>query len=55
MDTLAAEGFVVLGGPLAGTEDEQLRVLLVVKANGEAEVHARLAEDPWVSSGHCGS
>jgi uncharacterized protein len=51
MNTLAAEGFVVLGGPLAGTEDEQLRVLLVVKADGETEVHARLAEDPWVSSG----
>jgi uncharacterized protein len=51
MNALAAEGFVVLGGPLAGSEDEQLRVLLVVNADGEAEIRARLAEDPWVSSG----
>jgi uncharacterized protein YciI len=51
MNTLAAEGFVVLGGPLGEGENEQLRVLLLVDAGGEAEVHARLAADPWVSSG----
>jgi uncharacterized protein YciI len=51
INALAAEGFVVLGGPLAGSEHGHLGVLLVVKADGEAEVHARLAEDPWVSSG----
>jgi uncharacterized protein YciI len=50
MNTLAAEGFVVLGGPLGGREHDP-RVLLVVQADGEAEVHVRLAEDPWVSSG----
>jgi uncharacterized protein YciI len=51
MNALAAEGFVVLGGPLGEAENERLRVLLVVDAGGESEVHARLAEDPWVSSG----
>ena len=51
MNSLAAEGFVVLGGPLGEGENEQVRVLLVVDAGGEAEVHARLAGDPWVSSG----
>jgi uncharacterized protein YciI len=51
MDTLAAEGFVLLGGPLAGSEHGHPRVLLVVEADGEAEIHRRLAEDPWVSSG----
>ena len=51
MNALAAEGLVVLGGPVGEGEGEQLRVLLVVVADDEAEVHARLAEDPWVSSG----
>jgi uncharacterized protein YciI len=44
MDGLVEEGFVVLGGPL-GDGDE---VLLVVRADGEAEIEARLAEDPWL-------
>ena len=45
MDGLAAEGFVVLGGPVgAGDGDD---VLLVVDAPDEAAARARLAEDPW--------
>ena len=44
MDGLVEDGFVVLGGPL-GDGDE---VLLVVRAGGEAEIEARLAEDPWL-------
>ena len=44
MDGLVEDGFVLLGGPL-GDGDE---VLLVVHANGEAEIEARLAEDPWL-------
>jgi len=43
MDALVADGFVVLGGPLA----DERRVALVVEAESEAEIEARLAEDPW--------
>jgi YCII-related domain-containing protein len=43
MNSLAKEGFVVLGGPLEGTSD----VLLVVRATTPDEVRSRLAEDPW--------
>jgi uncharacterized protein YciI len=45
MDELAAEGFVLLGGPL-GEEDGD-DALLIVDADSEAVVRARLAEDPW--------
>jgi uncharacterized protein YciI len=47
MNRLVAEGFVVLGGPLDGTRD----VLLIVRAESEAEVEARLAPDVWVVNG----
>ena len=43
MNALVADGFVLLGGPLAGTPD----VLLIVRAASEAEVEARLAADCW--------
>ena len=43
MDALVDDGFVVLGGPLGDGET----VLLVVEARDEAEIRARLAEDPW--------
>jgi uncharacterized protein YciI len=43
MDSLAAEGFVILAGPLEGTAD----VLLVVRAESPAQIRSRLAEDPW--------
>jgi uncharacterized protein len=45
MDALAGEGFVVLGGPIGEGDGEN--VLLVVAADGEATIRARLAEDPW--------
>jgi uncharacterized protein YciI len=48
MNALADEGFVLFGGPLAGSEHGRLRVLLIVNADGEAEIHRRLADDPWV-------
>ena len=51
MSALADQGFVLLGGPLAGTEDGRVRVLLIVDADGEAEIHRRLADDPWVPTG----
>ncbi len=47
MNGLVAEGFVLLGGPLTGTAD----VLLVVRAESEAEVEARLAPDIWWANG----
>jgi uncharacterized protein YciI len=52
MARLAQEGFVLLGGPLAGSEQGRLRVLLIVDATDEAEIHRRLASDPWTLSGH---
>jgi uncharacterized protein YciI len=47
MDGLVAEGFIVLGGPLADGE----RVLLAVRAPDEDTVRARLAADPWNQRG----
>jgi uncharacterized protein YciI len=47
MNALVADGFIVLGGPLEGTGD----VLLVVRAESEAEIVARLARDVWVVNG----
>jgi uncharacterized protein YciI len=46
MNGLKAEGFVVLGGPLEGTPE----VLLIIRAEDEAEIRARLAADPWSAS-----
>jgi uncharacterized protein YciI len=47
MNALADDGFVLLAGPLAGSERERLRVLLIVNALTEDEIHRRLADDPW--------
>lgn len=43
MNALVAEGFVVVGGPLDGTED----TLLIISAEHEDEIRRRLASDPW--------
>ena len=52
MNALAADGFIVLGGPLGSGE---LRagedVLLVVDSTNEEAVRARFAADPWTASG----
>jgi uncharacterized protein YciI len=45
MDGLAEQGFVVLGGPIGEGDGEN--TLLVVDAEDEATVRARLDEDPW--------
>jgi uncharacterized protein len=45
MDGLLADGFVVLGGPVGEGDGDS--TLLVVEAESDAEVRARLAEDPW--------
>src|SRR5215468_11267639 len=47
MNALAAEGFVVLGGPV-GAGDE---VVLVIDAPSEETLRTRLAADPWSESG----
>ena len=43
MDALEEEGFVVLGGPLAGGPT----TLLVVSAASDSEIRGRLDDDPW--------
>lgn len=45
MDALADEGFAVLGGPIGEGDGEN--VLLVVDADDEEAIRARLAQDPW--------
>ena len=47
MNALAAEGFVVLGGPL-GTGEE---VLLIIDAESQDTVRAQLGADPWSTAG----
>jgi uncharacterized protein YciI len=48
MDRLAADGFVVLGGPL-GSGDEDF--LLAIQATDERDVISTLQRDPWSQSG----
>ena len=43
MDRLVDEGFIVLGGPLAG----EGRVAHAVEADSQDAVRATLARDPW--------
>jgi uncharacterized protein YciI len=43
MDSLASEGFILLGGPLG----DGSQFMHVVDADGEQEIEARLAADPW--------
>jgi uncharacterized protein len=52
MTGLAEEGFVLFAGPLAGSEAGRVRVLLIVDAEDEAAIGARLADDPWAASNH---
>ena len=47
MNALAAEGFVILGGPLGSGEE----VLLVIDAASEEAARARLDADPWSTAG----
>jgi uncharacterized protein YciI len=47
MDALADDGFVVLGGPL----DDGKKVLLIIDAESEQEIVARLGDDPWTPMG----
>jgi uncharacterized protein YciI len=47
MNGLTDDGFVLFGGPLAGSEDGRVRVLLIVDAESEPTIQGRFAEDPW--------
>ena len=47
MNRLADEGLVLFAGPLAGSEHDRIRVLLIAEAADVADVHRRLADDPW--------
>ncbi len=47
MDSLVAERFILLGGPLEGTRD----VVLVMQAEDCSEIMDRLAADPWMQNG----
>jgi uncharacterized protein YciI len=47
MNGLAAQGFIVLGGPLGETGD----FLFAVKATDESAIRATLQKDPWSTSG----
>ena len=47
MNNLADEGFVLFAGPLAGSERDRIRVLLIAEAPSETDILRRLAEDPW--------
>ena len=52
MNSLGAEGFLLLAGPLPGTEGDPLRVVAMVASSGEPDVRRRLADDPWERDGH---
>ena len=47
MNGLASQGFVLFAGPLAGSEHDRIRVLLIAEAATEADVRSRVADDPW--------
>ena len=48
MNRLAADGFVVLGGPLGDLNDVFLLIIHAADAN---EINATLDRDPWTQSG----
>ena len=47
MNDLADDGLLLFAGPLAGTENGRIRVLLIADADSEAQITQRLAADPW--------
>lgn len=51
MNSLAAEGFVVLGGPWG---EGERRFLLVFDSDDKEAVRTRLEDDPWTRMGYLG-
>jgi uncharacterized protein YciI len=47
MNGLHEEGLVLFAGPLAGSEADRIRVLLIANAEDQDEIERRLSEDPW--------
>jgi uncharacterized protein YciI len=47
MDSLVDDGFIVLGGPLAGERE----ILHAISASSEQAVQERLADDNWARNG----
>jgi uncharacterized protein YciI len=47
MSRLADDGLVLFAGPLAGTDQDRIRVLLIADADSETDIRRRLADDPW--------
>jgi uncharacterized protein YciI len=47
MEALVDESFVVLGGMIGGGQ----RTLLIIRAESEADIRSRLADDPWTHLG----
>jgi uncharacterized protein YciI len=52
MNALSEARFVLFAGPLAGSENGRVRALVLVDAESADDIDARLADDPWVASGH---
>ena len=50
MNALADEGFVLFAGPLAGSERERIRALVIINADSEDVIRDRLAPDPWAQA-----
>jgi uncharacterized protein YciI len=47
MDSMVEDGFIVLGGPLAG----ERQILHAISAPSEQAVRERLAQDNWSQNG----
>jgi uncharacterized protein YciI len=43
MDNLTANGFIIMGGPLA----DGRQILLIINAENEQQIRQTLAQDPW--------
>jgi uncharacterized protein YciI len=47
MNGLVDEGFLLFAGPLAGSEHDRIRVLLIADAASKMDIDRRLTDDPW--------
>ena len=52
MNGLSDQGVVLFAGPLAGSENGRIRAMVIMDVADEAEIHQRLADDPWTLSQH---
>lgn len=52
MNDLADSGTVLFAGPLAGSESDRIRVLLIADALSESDIRTRLEQDPWETTKH---